>query len=330
MAGYVLFLAFNNQVQLLSFAHFTMERTTFAFLVLPHIHLMDMAGPDQTILEAIDYGAPFDLTYCGLGDSPVTSTGFTLGKTALFSTIELKKGDFLVIPGASVDYLLTDEFKNNTALFDWIKAQYAKGVNVVTICAGAFVLGLCGLLDGIRCTTHFKRTTQLAQLFPKAKVQENILYTEENGIYTSAGIASGIDLTLHIIEQALGSYFTHKVARELVVYNRRDGNQQQQSVLMQFRNHIHSGIHKVQDYIVEQIHVKHHLYELAELANMSERNLTRIFKAETGITVNEFINSIRRETAEQLIRNPDLSKQQVANKVGLQSEKQLSRILAAQ
>ncbi|MDH4471063.1 MAG: DJ-1/PfpI family protein [Fluviicola sp.] len=305
-----------------------MELTTFSFLVLPHIHLMDMAGPDQTILEAIEYGAPFEITYCGLGDSPITSSGFTLGKTELFSSIELKKGDYLIIPGASVDYLLTDEFRKNTELFDWINKQYQKGVNLVTICAGAFVLGLCGLLDDIRCTTHFKRTTQLAQLFPKAKVLENILYTEENNIYTSAGIASGIDLTLHIIEQNQGSYFTHKVARELVVYNRRDGNQQQQSALMQFRNHIHNGIHKAQDHIIEHIHIKHHLYDLAELANMSERNFTRIFKAETGITVNEFINSIRRETVEQLAKNPDLSKLQIANKVGLQSEKQLGRLLA--
>lgn len=329
MAENVLFLTSNKPTQWFSFASFTMELTTFSFLVLPHIHLMDMAGPDQTILEAMEYGAPFEITYCGLGDSPVTSSGFTLGKTELFSTIELKKGDYLIIPGASVDYLLTDEFRNNTELFDWIKSQYQNGVNLVTICAGAFVLGLCGLLDDIRCTTHFKRTTQLAQLFPKAKVQENILYTEENNIYTSAGIASGIDLTLHIIEQNQGSYFTHKVARELVVYNRRDGNQQQQSALMQFRNHIHNGIHKVQDHIIENIHIKHHLYELAELANMSERNFTRIFKSETGITVNEFINSIRKETIEQLTKNPDLSKLQIANKVGLQSEKQLGRLMSS-
>ena len=306
-----------------------MELTRFTFLVLPQIHLMDMAGPDQTILEAIEYGAPFELTYCGLGDSPVTSTGFALGETALYSTIELKKGDYLVIPGSSVDYLLRDEFRKNTELFDWINNQYQNGVNLVTICAGAFVLGLCGLLNGIKCTTHFKRTTQLAQLFPKAKVQENILYTEENNIYTSAGIASGIDLILHIIEQLQGSYFAHKVARELVVYNRRDGNQQQQSALMQFRNHIHNGIHKVQDHIIENIHIKHHLYELAELANMSERNFTRIFKSETGITVNEFIHSIRKEIVEQLVKNPDLSKLQIANKVGLQSEKQLGRLLTS-
>lgn len=299
----------------------------FAFLVLPQIHLMDLAGPDQTILEAMDYGAEFKIEYYGLGDGPQTTAGLNLGKTKPFKKAWLQAGDYLILPGSSVDFLMSKSFLQNEVLFKWLRNQYANGVHLVSVCAGAFVLGLAGLLDGRRCTTHFKRTAQLQKRFPLARVEENMLFVEDEGIFTSAGIASGIDLMLHIVERLQGSYFAHKVARELVIYNRRDGNQKQQSALLQFRNHIHSGIHLVQDYLIEHTDRKHRIVDLAEMANMSERNFTRIFKQETGTTVIQFLNSIRAELARQWMKNPDLSKIQIAAKLGLRSERQLNRIL---
>lgn len=301
--------------------------TKFTFLILPQIHLLDLAGGDQAIHEAIDYHADFEIEYCGLHEHVITTSGLPFGNIQHFSSTLLSKGDFLIIPGSAYDYIRSKEFLQNKELFAWIRLQYEKGVNICSICMGAFVLAESGLLNGKSCTTHFKKTQELQSLYPKVKVMENILFTEEAGLYTSAGIASGIDLTLHIIEQLKGSHFAHLVARELVVYNRRNGNDSQQSEFLKCRNHIHSGIHKVQDYLIEHIGDKHYLYELAEIANMSERNFTRIFKKETGSTVNEFASSIRIAKALELLKNPDFSKIEIANKVGLQSEKQLNRIL---
>jgi transcriptional regulator GlxA family with amidase domain len=173
----------------------------FTFLILPHFHSMDLAGPDQTILEAIDYGADFEIEYCAMDESTVSSAGLPLGSMKHFSEVQLTEGDFLIIPGSSVSYLISLKFKKNTDLIDWIVQQHHKKINLVGICAGAFVLAECGLLDHIACTTHFQRTSQLQQLYPKSMVKENILFVEENGIYTSAGIAAGIDLLLHIIEK---------------------------------------------------------------------------------------------------------------------------------
>jgi transcriptional regulator GlxA family with amidase domain len=301
--------------------------TKFVFLLLPQIHLLDLAGPDQAIHEAIDYGADFEIEYCCLEKTIVSSAGLPIGQVNHFSETALKQGDFLIIPGADFSYLSSPDFRRQKALFDWLKDNYSKGVNVCSICAGAFALAACGLLDHVQCTTHFKKTADLQRLYPQTKVVENILFTDHKGIYTSAGIASGIDLILHIIEKLKGSYFAHLVARELVVYNRRNGSSAQESELLKFRNHIHSGIHKAQDFIIENIHLKMPLYDLAEVANMSERNFTRIFKKETNITVNEFITAIRKEKSTELLKNPDLSKIEIANKVGLESEKQLTRIL---
>lgn len=302
-------------------------KTQFVFLLLPHLHILDLAGPDQAIHEAIDYGAAFEITYCCLENGIVTTSGLPIGKVPHFSKITMKTGDFLIIPGAKASFLTDKSFKKNKSLFEWLQQLHQDGVNLCSICAGAFVLAEAGLLNHIPCTTHFKKTTELQQNYPLAKVAENVLFTEQNGIYTSAGIASGIDLTLHIIEQLKGSHFAHLVARELVVYNRRNGNASQQSELLKFRKHIHAGIHKAQDYIVQHINIKTSLPELAEIASMSDRNFTRVFRKETGITVNDFITAIRKEISGELLKNPDLSRIEIANRVGLKSDKQLSRIL---
>lgn len=302
-------------------------RLKFVFLILPQIHLMDLAGPDQAILEAIGFGANFEIEYCSLGNNVVTTAGLPIANLKHFSEVHFNTGDFLIIPGSNASYLISDEFKAHTDLLDWIITRYNLGIKIVSICAGAFVLAECGLLNNIPCTTHFKKTKQLQELYPQAKVIDHILFTQQDGIYTSAGIASGIDVTLHIIEELKGSYFAHLVARELVVYNRRNGNQKQESELLGFRNHIHSGIHKAQDWIIENIDQKTNLNELAEIACMSERNFTRIFKKETAITVNDYITIIRREKIKEFLKNPDLTRMEIASHVGLQSERQLSRLI---
>ncbi|MCF6132544.1 GlxA family transcriptional regulator [Flavobacterium wongokense] len=302
-------------------------KTKFVFLLLPEIHLMDLAGPDQAIHEAIDFGAEFEIEHCNLVPQITTTSGLSIGKTKHYTEVVINKGDYLIIPGSNASYLLSEDFKKEKNLLSWLKDLHQNGVNICSICAGAFALAECGLLDNISCTTHFKRTRQLQELYPKTKVIENILFTDNNGIYTSAGIASGIDLSLHIIEKLKGSHFAHLVARELVVYNRRSGNSAQDSELLQFRNHIHSGIHKAQDWILDNIHIKTNLEDLAGIANMSERNFTRIFKKETNVTVNDFITIIRKEKSRELLKNPDFSRIEIAQRIGLQSERQLSRII---
>lgn len=301
--------------------------TKFTFLVLPHVHILDLAGADQAIHEAIDYDADFAIEYCGIGENVMTTSGLPFGILPHYDSVNLAKDDFLIIPGSAYAYLTSTNFLQNRALFAWIRAQHKIGVNICSICMGAFVLAESGLLNHKNCTTHFKKTKALQARYPAIKVQENILFTEEEHIYTSAGIAAGIDLTLHIIEKLKGSHLAHLVARELVVYNRRNGNSAQESELLKFRNHLHAGIHKAQDFVVENIDKKMTLSELAEIANMSERNFTRIFRKETGITANEYITKIRVAKAAELRKKPDFSKLEIANQVGLQSEKQLSRIL---
>jgi transcriptional regulator GlxA family with amidase domain len=288
---------------------------------------MDLAGPDQVFHEAIELGVNIKVEYCSFGDQLHTTSGIGLMPVQHFTEIELKEGDFLIIPGIDVSYIHSKDFQNQVDLLHWIKQSHTNKINICSICTGAFILAYAGLLNDKTCTTHWKRTAELQRCFPRLKVLENVLFNEQDNIYTSAGIASGIDLALHFVEKLNGPYFAHKVARELVIYKRRNGSQPQKSELLNYRNHIHVGIHKVQDWLNDNLHEKNNLSDLAEIANMSERNFTRIFKKETSITVHEYIKILRSERVKELLMNPDISRLQIANKCGLESTRQLSRII---
>lgn len=299
------------------------------FLVLPHVHLMDLAGPDQVFNEAIGFDVPIEILYCTTTQQVSTSAQMPIGNLSHFSFLQLSENDMLIVPGAEVSYLLSDEFRNNHELHQWIRQSKRNGVMLCSICSGAFALAQSGILNGLRCTTHWKRTKQLQELFPLAKVEENILFTEDDGVYTSAGVAAGIDLALYILEKISDSYTAHKVARELVVYTRRSGNEQQFNELYSFRNHIHAGIQNVQDWLHENLHKKTSIRDLATIAHMSERNFTRTFKKETSVTVNKYITTLRLQRIQQLLNNPDISNKEIARLCGLKSERQLARLIAA-
>jgi len=304
-----------------------MAATKIVFLIIPEIQLLDMAGADQVFYEAKCYGSDIEIDYCSFDNAIKTSTLLPIGKVKNLHDITFKAGDYLLIPGAETTYLLSEGFKAKTEVFDWLKMAYAQKVILCSVCTGAFVLAHAGLLDGRKCTTHWKRTTQLQALFPKAEVIENILFIEDDGIITSAGVTSGIDLALHIVSQLEDDFFAYKVARELVIYMRRQGNHAQQSVFLQYRNHIHSGIHKVQDWLQENLRQKASLPDLAEIACMSTRNFTRVFKKETGISVNDFTTLIRKERIKALIKKPDMTRAQIASQCGLKSERQIIRLM---
>ncbi|MBL0355900.1 MAG: DJ-1/PfpI family protein [Chitinophagaceae bacterium] len=304
-----------------------MEKTKIVFLILPHMHLLDLAGPDQVFHEAIDLGADLTIEYCSVEKSVSTSSHLSIARLKMFNKVKINKGDYVFVPGAEVNFLTAKSFPFEKELGKWVKDAYYKGAFICSICTGAFFLARIGILNQKKCTTHWKRTAELKERYPAINLAEDILFTEDEGVFTSAGVTAGIDMALYIIERLRDDNFSFKVARELVVYMRRQGTELQQSVFLNYRNHIHSGVHKVQDFIQENIHQKLTLPKLAELAYMSSRNLTRIFKKETGVTINEYMSLIRKEYLQILILNPDLTRKQMAGMCGLKSERQVIRLL---
>jgi transcriptional regulator GlxA family with amidase domain len=299
----------------------------FVFVLSPKTHFLDLAGPDQVFFEAIFYKAPFELEYCAYAEGAGTASGLRFATLKNYREVELKKGDYIFIPGMDAGVVPGSYGGATKDLFNWLSEAYARRVNICSVCTGAFLLAASGLLNGKTCTTHWKYTQKLQWQYPRVKVLENVLFTEKDGIFTSAGIASGIDLALHIVEKEMGPHFANKVAREIVVYIRRNGASAQESVFMRYRNHIHAGIHAVQDWLTENLDKKNTLSQLSELAHMSTRNFTRVFKKETGITIGDYIALLRREKIGALLQKPDFSRSQIARQVGLLSERQLGRLM---
>jgi len=300
-----------------------------AFIVPPSVELLDLAGPAQVFTEAKFYGFEVALEFYSYKEEIISTSGISFGQVQHYSKADLKEGDYLFIPGMGFEYVSSIAFRAEHAFFKWIKELSDKRVLVCSVCNGAFALGHAGLLKDTECTTHWRRVEELQRQFPSAKVITDILFKKSNNVYTSAGISAGIDLSLAILEELKGALFTHKVARGLVVYHRRSQSHTQQSIYLDYRNHINPNIHIVQDHMIEHLSDDNSIEDLASLVAMSPRNLSRVFKEKTGTTVLEYLTLLRLEFAKTMLNNPEFTIEYIASKCGFKTARQLQRILKA-
>ena len=298
-----------------------------AFIIPPTVELLDLAGPVQVFTEAKFYGMEIEIEFYTFSKEPISTAGLGFGKVANFKTAKLKEGDLIFVPGMDMEYVNSIPFKAEREFFTWLKECSDKKITVCSICNGAFALGHAGLLKDTECTTHWRRVKELQMQFPTAKVVADILFVKSNNVYTSAGISAGIDLALAILEDLKGPLFTHKVARGLVVYHRRSGKHNQQSIYLDYRNHINPQVHEVQDYLIDNLSKENDIETLASLVGMSSRNLSRVFKEKTGSTVLEYLTLLRKEYANTMLNNPEYTIEYIASRCGFKTARQLQRIL---
>lgn len=299
------------------------------FAVPPYVHVLDFGGPAQVFYEALDEGAPLELKYVSIrrNDSGAASScGVEFANLTNYNVISLKKGDIIFIPGLEFKLLQDRSFLSSSAGFlEWTNEQYNNGATICSICTGAFLLAESGLLDGRECTTHWKYLSQFQEQYKKINVLSNRLFVESDNIFTSAGVASGIDLALYILEKRYGSLFASKIAREIVIYFRRGGNDPQLSIFLKYRNHLEDRIHAVQEWMTHHFNKKFTTEDLAEKANTSSRHLTRLFKETTGITISQYVEKLRIEHAVQLLRDNN-KVEMIATQCGFQSTNQLRHL----
>lgn len=298
-----------------------------AFIIPPFVEVLDLAGPLQVFMEAKFYGFELDIEFYSYTKLTVSDSGLEFAKVAHYTEANLKEGDYIFMPGMNYDYVESMDFRAEKDFFNWLKELSDKNVLICSVCNGAFALGEAGLLKDTECTTHWRRIEELQSRFPNAKVHTDILFKKSNNIYTSAGISSGIDLALYILEELKGPLFTHKVARGLVVYSRRDHSHTQKSIYLDYRNHINPKIHEVQDYLIGHLSSKNSVEDLASLVSMSPRNLSRVFKENTGTTIVEYLTLLRKEFAKTLVNNPEYTIEYIASQCGFKTARQLQRIL---
>ncbi len=300
------------------------------FIIPPKVHLLDITGPAQIFYEAACNGAPVKLFFSTIFTDQTESDSLcTLSFNQLtpYDQLTLNDGDLVFVPGIDFSLMTQDSFLNSSRPFlRWLYVQHQNGATICSICIGAFLLAASGLLDQRACTTHWEFIDRLKSHYPKAMVQANRLFVQEDRIYTSAGVASGIDLSLYLLEQLWGPYFAAKIAKEAVVYFRRTLDDPQLNVFMQYRNHLDHRIHKAQDILMQSLDQKFTLEELAAKVSMSVRNLTRLFKKTTGITLGAYLNQLRAGLAEKLV-GEGYTLQATALHCGLKSTSQLRHLL---
>lgn len=301
------------------------KKTTLYFYVTDQVHLLDLGGVLHVFQEAIDLGFPYQLEFISSSQKIKSSAGLWLSGIKLFTEVSLTQNDFIFIPGFSSH---DTEFSFPTTAFnDWLIAKHNLGCTICSICSGAFILANSGILNHLQCTTHWSLIDRLKKEHPTLHVKKDVLFTEENRIYTSAGIVTGIDLALYLIEKRHGKEVAIKIAKELVVYKRRKGTESQESVYLQHRNHIDEKIHMVQDWIIHNLEKTATINDLAALVNISPRNLTRIFKKQTGTTIAAYRTKIRVEKAKSLLIHSDHKIAYIATLCGFKTTKQLQHIL---
>ena len=299
------------------------------FLVPPEVQLLDITGPAHLFYEAREYGAALDTHYLSMSETPLeqSSAGVALGNLETYSNYTLTSDDLLFIPGMESRIFFAPGFQEkSTSFLEWLRMQYHNGAKICAVCTGAYLLAFSGLLDGRECTTHWKYFSDFAQRFPKTILLRDRLLIKEGNLYSSAGVSSGIDLALFLLEELFGPVFAAKIAKEVVIYFRRTEKDPQLSVFLQYRNHIETRIHQVQDYLAQHLSQKTNIETLAATVHMSPRNITRLFKNTTGITIGQYINALRLEKAVQLLDQGE-KVQVVAQACGLQSTNQLRTLL---
>ncbi|GAA3556156.1 GlxA family transcriptional regulator [Kribbella ginsengisoli] len=296
--------------------------TRVVFFLLPKLHLLDLAGPAQVFSTANDLGYGYDLTYVAESAEIVTAQGVPV--KAQLEWPELGCADLIVVPGWRSPAFTPTPHMSAMAKHR-LRAHHAAGGSVASVCSGADALGAAGLLDGRRCTTHHDLTDELAARYPKAHMVRDVLYVVDDRVITSAGIASGIDLALHLVAAARGAEAAARVARQMVVYARRNGDDRQESAMLRHRGHLSDLAHRVQDIIDSRYADQLRLADLAAGVGVSERTLTRLFTTATGLTPLRYQQLLRLERAEHLISH-GTTVEAAARAVGFEDARMLRRL----
>lgn len=294
------------------------------FLVVDRIELFDLAGPVQVFHEANSGGGDYRLEFASQQRSVRSEQSLSLGDLTPLP-YDLGPNDTVIVSG-SVNLRQRARTPEMRELRTWIRSAYDAGATVASVCVGAFLLGAAGLLDGREATTHWRFVDQLQNEFPRVRVLANRLYLFDGRVATSAGISSGVDLALAMVERWSGARVAAYAAREMVVSSRRAGEDEQLSAFFEHREHLMPEIHAVQDWLVAHPAEVYTLDALADRVGVSTRTLTRQFRAATGTTVKAYATALRLEHARTLLRDRTLTINDVAERCGFVGSRHLRRL----
>jgi transcriptional regulator GlxA family with amidase domain len=275
--------------------------------------ILDVTGPLEVFssgsrhVEGVEYETEVVTVRGGLVRA---SCGLEFASTPIAS-VTGPVDTLLVAGGSGVgDAVLDDE------LLRHVRRLALDARRVTSVCTGAFVLAAAGLLEGRRATTHWAECLDLAATYPNVTVDTDAIYVQDGNVWTSAGITAGIDLALALVTEDHGGPAATRIARQLVVYLQRSGGQAQFSVILAGQTAdsrpVRDLLSWLRDHLTEDLSVP----ALARHVNLSERQFTRVFKAQVGITAADHVETLRMESACRLLETTNRTIEQVARACG--------------
>jgi len=251
----------------------------------------------------------FTLTVCSV-EPGLVSTPDGFGLYVDHGLEALAQAELVVVPGRYPHSLHPGD-----EVVEALRVAHGRGATVASVCIGAFVLGHAGLLDGRRATTHWSRSDELAHTFPRVQVLPGVLYVDEGSVLTSAGLAAGMDMCLHIVRREHGAAAAARLARWNVVAAHRAGEQAQYVPLddgRTFAGYTEAGLGSTLDWAREKVSSPLTVADLARHACVSERTLHRRFRDELGTTPKRWLIEQRVGCARELLEGSALSVETIA------------------
>lgn len=259
----------------------------------------------------------FEISLVGLSKATSQRNGlFIISPDVLIS--EIDKTDLIIIP--AIHGNLEEAISANSAFIPWIKEQYEKGAEVASFCVGAFFLAATGLLDGKQCATHWRMTTQFRNMYPEVHLVDDKILTEEDGIYTSGGAYSYLNLVLYLVEKFAGRDIAILISKAFMI----DINRSSQSPFMIFEGqkaHDDGPVLQVQEFIEHNFQDRLTIDQLAAIVALGRRNLERRFKKATANTVIEYIQRVKVEAAKKSLESDRKNINEVMYDVGYNDNK---------
>lgn len=309
-------------------------QTIKVYILLAPVPLMlDFAGPVEVLRRAnkIQDQVYFDVEYIGVRNEIMSSAGIMLSGISPLPE-KLPDNSYLMVSGTTENAIGTasipspqDIQKNKNEIIDWLRQTVTSDQTLLTVCSGALLAARAGLFEGYRCTSHHDCMEELASISPNIRIEENRLFTEDRGRYASAGVTSGTDMLLHIVGRILGVAAAADIAKHMVVYLRRTGNEPQLSPFLDGRSHLHPTIHRIQDMIASDPTDNWTVERLASNAFMSVRHFSRLFNKETGYSVPDYVNSLRIAIAENALRAQKTNIESLVGDLGFSSSRHFRR-----
>jgi transcriptional regulator GlxA family with amidase domain len=286
---------------------------TVAVLAPTGVVAFDLAIPCQVLGSAAHrhVSRPYEVAVCG-GPNPIKSdSGFAL--TAERDLTWAARADTVVIPGTADDGLL-----DHPEITEVVLEAHHRGARLVSICTGAFLLAATGLLDGRRATTHWAHAQRLSHTYPAIRVDPDVLFVDEGNMLTSAGLAAGIDLCLHLVRTDHGARVSNATARRMVMAPLRAGGQAQ-FIDQPLPEPSGLKLALLQEWMLGNLHEQMSLHQLADRSLISVRTLTRRFRSETGLSPLQWLAEQRVRRAQELLEHSDIPIESLASECGFPS-----------